>query len=546
MSTDKRCSPGSIVALLLVAALTASACSLIQSSRRARIARHLEVAKVFESAEPYSTRVVPESALNIFLSKNPDYRTDSAAISDFYAERHMQFAWILGDSISENAEGFVALAGIDDSEAPAATKGTKRLSVLYNRGMSEGKRVPLCDSCATELELRLTAEYYRFVRERQSEVLSEDLNTLIPSAKRDYARLVDSLDAGSMDLAGYEPVHPQYALLKDQLLAYSKMSAVPWPALELPAGKRQLKPGDSSAVIADIGARLRTLGDLADSAAGSRYDPLTVRGVKRFQSRHGMHADGVIDSDFVRALNISPAARMRTMLVNMERMRWASEATPANMLRVNIPEFRLHVVQDTAEVLTMDVVVGARATHTTTFSDTMTTVVMSPSWDVPSSIVHKEVLPGIAKNADYLAKHDMQIVGGSKDDPQVRQLPGATNSLGRVKFLFPNSFDIYMHDTPAKTLFDNEDRAASHGCIRLAHAEQLADFLLRDDPNWPPATIHDAMFSGNEQQVKLAHPWPVTIEYFTAWVDRNGVLQFRNDVYGHDASLAGELFSTGK
>ena len=183
-------------------------------------------------------------------------------------------------------------------------------------------------------------------------------------------------------------------------------------------------------------------------------------GVKHFQSRHGLHPDGVIDSEFLRALNISPTERIRTMLVNMERMRWSDDTPPSRLLRVNIPEFRLHVIQDTGEVMGMDVVVGARATHTTIFSDTLTTIVMSPSWDVPSSIVQKEVLPGIARNADYLAKHNMQIIGGSKDDPQVRQLPGATNSLGRVKFLFPNSFSIYMHDTPAKSLFVNEDRAS--------------------------------------------------------------------------------------
>jgi murein L,D-transpeptidase YcbB/YkuD len=172
--------------------------------------------------------------------------------------------------------------------------------------------------------------------------------------------------------------------------------------------------------------------------------------------------------------------------------------------------------------------------------------VFSPSWEVPSSIVHKEILPGIARDPGYLAKHDMEITGGPKDDPAVKQLPGPTNSLGRVKFLFPNSFSIYMHDTPAKSLFDREDRAASHGCIRLAHADQLAQFLLRNDAEWPPAKIRAAMLGGVETFVKLATPWPVTIEYFTAWVDRDGLLQFRNDVYGHDASLAGELFADAK
>ncbi|HEV8411300.1 MAG TPA: L,D-transpeptidase family protein [Gemmatimonadaceae bacterium] len=531
--------------LLLMPALLISACARVKSARRARIERHLEVAKVFESREPYSTRTIGDSALSHFLAKNAEYRADSADITDFYAERHNQFAWILGDSISENAEAFVALSGVDDSQSPSATKGTRRLSALYNRGIDEGKLIPLCDSCATELELRLTGEYYRYVNRTNAGDLKHDLNTIIPAAKRDYGRLLDSLVANKMDLEGYEPANPQYKLLKEQVQKYSKFANTPWPALEFPAGKKRIKVGDSTAVVSDIGARLRILGDLEKTTDSTtqRYDTAMATGVKHFQSRHGMHPDGVIDSDFLNALNISPVDRIRTMLVNMERMRWSGDARPANLLRVNIPEFRLHVIQDSAEVLTMDVVVGARGTHTTIFSDTMTTIVMSPPWDVPSSIVHKEVLPGIAKNANYLAKHDMQIIGGSKDDPQVRQMPGATNSLGRVKFLFPNSFDIYMHDTPAKSLFDNEDRAASHGCIRLAHAEQLADFLLKDDSNWPPDKIHDAMFSGNTQMVKLAHAWPVSIEYFTAWVDRDGTLQFRNDVYGHDASLAGELFS---
>jgi murein L,D-transpeptidase YcbB/YkuD len=545
MSTDRffRRGARNAIALLLVPALIATACSPFKSARRARIDRHLEVAKVFESSEPYTNRTLGDSALATFLSKNEDYRPDSADISDFYTERHMQFAWILGDSISENAEGFVALSGVDDSQSPSATKATRRLTALYDAGMAEGKPVPLCESCATELEMRLTGEYYRYVTRTNAGDVKRDLNTLIPAAKRDYARLLDSLVANKMDLEGYEPAHPQYKLLKQQVQAYSKLAGAPWPALEFPTGTKQFKPGDSSSVIADIGSRLHTLGDLTGDSATSRYDSTMARGVKRFQTRHGMHPDGVIDADFLRALNVSPAARVRTMLVNMERMRWNTETIPPNLLRVNIPEFRLHVTQDTGEVIAMDVVVGARATHTTTFNDTMTTVVFSPSWEVPSSIVHKEILPGIAKNADYLAKHHMVVTGGSKGDPEIKELPGPTNSLGLVKFLFPNSHDIYMHDTPAKSLFEREDRAASHGCIRLAHPEELALFLLRNDAAWPPEKIRAAMNSGNETFVKLAQTWPVTIEYFTAWVDRDGLLQFREDVYGHDALLARDLFA---
>ena len=533
------------VALLLVPLLLASACASRKAEQRARIERHFAVAKVFESAQPYAARTVSQTDLDAFLAKAVEYNADSASIAEFYGERKMHFAWILGDSISSSAEAFIALAGVDDADAPGSTKSTRRLSALYDRGFSGGKRVPLCDSCATELELRLTAEYYRFVDGPHGGDLSHDLNTIIPAAKRDYARLLDSLTAGSMDLDGYEPIHPQYRLLKEQVRSYAKLTGAPWPALDLPPGSKRLKPGDSSAVISDIGIRLQTLGDLSGAfTGGDRYDSVAVSGVKRFQARHGMHADGVIDSAFVRALNVSPAARMRSMLINMERLRWVSEAQAPNLLLVNIPEFRLHVIEQGKPVMEMDVVVGNRATSTTTFSDTMTQVVFSPSWAVPSSIVHKDILTGMRRDPGYLAKHHMQITGGPKDDPRVVEEPGSTNPLGHVKFLFPNSYSIYMHDTPAKSLFEHEYRAASHGCIRLGHADELAEYLLRNDTEWPTSRIRSAMTGGKETFVKLAQPWPVSIVYFTAWVDGDGVLQFRNDVYGHDATLAGELFAT--
>jgi murein L,D-transpeptidase YcbB/YkuD len=531
--------------LAILSSLLVSACAKQRAARRARAEQHQAIAKVFESAQPYATRTVSDADLNAFLAKNVDYNADSAEITDFYHERKSQFAWILDDSITASAEAFVALAGVIDVEAPGATKSTKRLSALYARGFTEGQkdRVALCDSCATDLELRLTAEYYRFVNGPHGGNLDRDLNTLIPAAKQDYRRLLDSLSADKMDLAGYAPVNPQYALLREQVKGYAKLASAPWPALELPAGAKSIKPGDSSAVVADIGARLNALGDLS-IAQGARYDSAAVLGVKRFQSRHGMHPDGIIDADFMRELNVSPAERTRTMLVNMERMRWTSEAQPPNLLRVNIPEFRLHVLEQGKDVMDMDVVVGNVATRTVAFSDTMTQVVFSPSWSLPASIVRKDVVPGMAKDPGYLAKHHMKITGGSGSDLGVVEEPGPTNPLGGVKFLFPNSFSIYMHDSPARSAFDKEVRAVSHGCVRLSRAGDLAEFLLSNDSEWPKDKIHAAMTSGRETFVKLKQSWPVSIEYFTAWVDRDGVLQFRDDIYGHDTALSGELFAS--
>jgi L,D-transpeptidase YcbB len=169
--------------------------------------------------------------------------------------------------------------------------------------------------------------------------------------------------------------------------------------------------------------------------------------------------------------------------------------------------------------------------------------VFSPYWNVPQSIVEKEILPGLEKNPNYLADHNMEQTGTEDGFPVIRQLPGPDNSLGRVKFLFPNSFDIYFHDTNAKDLFNRDKRAFSHGCIRLAEPEKMAQYLLRKQPEWTPEKIEEAMNSGEEKYVRLKDPVPVFISYYTAWVDEEGRLNFRDDIYNHDAELRQKMFT---
>ena len=196
------------------------------------------------------------------------------------------------------------------------------------------------------------------------------------------------------------------------------------------------------------------------------------------------------------------------------------------------------------KVFDMVVVVGKEGHNTTIFSDKLTTIVFSPYWNLPESIVKKEILPSIAKNANYLETHNMEITGGSETLPVIRQKPGGDNSLGKVKFLFPNSFNIYFHDTPAKSLFNKDVRAYSHGCIRLSDPEKLADYLLKDNSKWTPEKIKEAMNSGEEQFVAVKDPVPVFITYYTAWVDDKGLLNFRTDIYGHDKEIAEKMFET--
>jgi murein L,D-transpeptidase YcbB/YkuD len=186
----------------------------------------------------------------------------------------------------------------------------------------------------------------------------------------------------------------------------------------------------------------------------------------------------------------------------------------------------------------MNIVAGSSQNQTVVFTGDLKYVVFSPYWNVPPSIIKKEILPGMKRNPNYLARHNMEWNGG-----KVRQKPGPNNSLGKVKFLFPNSYNIYLHDTPAKSLFDEPKRAFSHGCIRLADPRKLAIWALRNQPEWTEDKIDKAMNAGKEKYVTLKSTVPVFLGYFTAWVDEEGKLNFRDDIYGHDKKLAEHLFS---
>jgi murein L,D-transpeptidase YcbB/YkuD len=242
----------------------------------------------------------------------------------------------------------------------------------------------------------------------------------------------------------------------------------------------------------------------------------------------------------------------------MERMRWMSDSVPDNYFIVNIPEFRLHVFEDRKYSWSSIVVVGKAITATVIFSGTVSTVVFSPYWNIPPSIIKNEILPELKRNRNYLHQKDMEAVmnnGTMIDDSEInwhaytsgvpftiRQRPGKTNALGLVKFLFPNSYNIYMHDTPSKNFFQEDKRAFSHGCIRVAEAVKLANYVFRYDSTMTSEKIGTLMNSGIERFVPLKNAIPVFVYYFTAWVDHNGKINFRKDIYGHDAKLAKEIF----
>lgn len=531
------------LAAALAAGILPSACAPAPGDSVVEEAR--AIAEVFETPERYSRRTLIPDELREFFQRYPEYQRDSSAVVRFYERRGMQFAWFIDDTLTASAEAFLTLSGAADTSGGRQDPLAPHLSALVAEALAEGRVQALCDTCARHLELHFTAEFFRFAERQYGGHFQRDLRELewfIPRAKKDMSRLIDSLAAGTMDLSAYAPMHPQYQKLRRHLARYQELGDTAWPALVLPRGRAALVPGDSGELVTAIRTRLARLGDLATDTGGAVYDTVMVEGMRRFQARHGLQEDGVIGPNALRTLNVTPAARLQTMLVNMERLRWVPDQQPANLLLANIPEFRLHVYQADTLVTSMRIVVGTAVDRTVVFSDTVSTVVFSPTWTVPASITRDEILPAMRRDPDYLRTENMEIIGGTPALPVIRQRPGPNNALGRVKFLFPNSYAIYMHDTPARQHFGRDQRAFSHGCIRLADPRWLAEYLLRGDPAWTRERIAEAMASGRETFVQLTDRPPVWLVYFTAWEDREGRLNFRDDIYGHDQRLATELF----
>jgi murein L,D-transpeptidase YcbB/YkuD len=281
------------------------------------------------------------------------------------------------------------------------------------------------------------------------------------------------------------------------------------------------------------------------------YGPDLQEAVKRFQRRHRLEPDAVVGASAIAQMNVPVQERVRQLEQNLERWRALPRDLGDRYILVNIPEYRLEVWDGDRVPLTMRVVVGKKDTPTPIFSDAMTYVVFAPYWNVPADIVKKETLPSVMRDPAFLERTNMEVLDrrGNTIDPSTadlsdgggyrfRQRPGTSNSLGLVKFIFPNEFNVYLHDTPAESLFSRARRSFSHGCVRLAEPEKLAQYVLGDQPQWTADRIDQAMHSGQERTVKLARPIPVYLGYWTARVSADGLLQFSDDVYGIDARQA--------
>lgn len=354
------------------------------------------------------------------------------------------------------------------------------------------------------------------------------------------------------------PQEPQYAALQRALERYANLADVP---TEPVPWERVLRPGESDAAIPAIRRRLQH----TDLQAGytSRdslyYDDGLAEAVGRFQRRHGLESTRVIDKQTVARFNIPFRDKIESIRINLERMRWKPHLAFTDVdLIVNVPEYTLRVFEGGKARMEMKVILGSEYDPTPIFHDTLKYLVVNPTWTVPKSIIREEFIPALREDAGHYAGQGYRFFRNDEaidpkkekwkkavaDEYRIVQVPGDYNALGKIKFVMPNNFSIYLHDTPASRLFSRQNRALSHGCIRVEKPLELAEYLLDNPDTWNKSTLAAAIEHGATKSIQLSRSVPVHIVYRTVWVDENGQVNFRDDVYGHDARQLSMLKQT--
>ena len=453
--------------------------------------------------------------------------------------------------------------GLDSASYSAAALSRRADSLAATRNRSS-EAVAAFDADLS----RSVLQYLTDLHNGRVDPRSLGLKLTIPKDDHELAAMVrTSLENSSVEqlVKNLQPPLALYRRLRTALGQYRELAVKhpDWPPLTPP--RKSIKPGMPYPDIATVAERLRILGDL-DGGANTRtdsatYDPGLADAVKRFQDRHGLEPDGVIGKSTIVALNVSPAARASQIALSLERLRWLPDLDGRRFIVVNIPSYHLWAWDSTGAEGTpsidMDVIVGKRAvdTRTPVFVDDMRYLIFRPYWNVPVSIARSEIVPAAMKDHTYLARQDMEIVKGQNDgspvvesskdnlekvaegELRVRQRPGERNALGLVKFIFPNDANVYLHGTPAQSLFNRSSRDFSHGCVRVEQPVDLAEWVLRDVEGWDRGRILAAMEDAKSTRVDLKTPVRVVLFYTTALARLDGQVEFADDIYGHDAPL---------
>ena len=478
--------------------------------------------------------MLDSNALVTFFRENKVSDSAIKEVTLFYDERNFQYAWINSTGLTQAANNFYEqLQNYKDDFQDSRFLSVQLDSLIEN--IQDNEKQFLREKKNVEkLELLLTTTFFKYAKKVYGGITQESRNFrwYIPRNKKDYQALLDSLVSKNENLE--EPVNRYYITLKEKLKQYRNIEKNGGFSTKIIL-KETLSFNDFDSCISEVKLHLFTTGDLKKNDKTNLFTDSLQKAVIHYQQRFGLKETGKLDAPTIAEINKPIAFRIKQIMINMERLRWVPTEVENDYLLVNIPEYKLHIFENNKLAWETNVVVGKAITQTTIFKGDISQIVLNPYWNVPNSIYKKEIRGRINKN--YLARNNMEIINGG-----VRQKPGANNSLGRVKFLFPNNFNIYLHDTPSKSLFGENKRGFSHGCIRVQNPFKLALYLLRKDKNWNNIKIDSILETNKEYPINLLPKIPVYIVYFTAWVNSEGELNFRNDIYNLDEKLSKEIF----
>ena len=487
-----------------------------------------------------------------------------ALLLEFYGRRKIQPVWVTGDRLNTKAE--VLIRTIRSADQEGLDANTYHRDDIFNlrTDIEHSTAMDISEPAKfAELELLLTDALFSYgfnVSEGIVEPNSSNFDWYIEKPKKDIPKILQVAlnDDRLEDLVDrLQPRHSGYLRLKSALLKYQNIKkSGSWDTV--PAGSK-IRKGDVGKRIVALRLRLMASNDLEDSKNGNPeyFDDALEDGVKRFQARHGLKVDGIVGFNTLSALNVSLEERIQQIKLNMERWRWLPQDLGARYILVNTADFRIEVIENEQTLKTIRAIVGKKNRPTPMLSRKMIYLELNPYWNIPHKIALNDILPCIKKDPDYLMDKGIRIFENWTADAKelnpesidwarirkdnfiykLRQDPKSTNALGRVKFIFPNEFSIYLHDTPARELFDRTKRAFSSGCIRVEKPMELAAYLLSDNPKWDLHGLIAAVDSKKNRAISLPAPINIHILYWTAWVDNDGITQFREDIYGRDRQL---------
>jgi len=476
----------------------------------------------------------------------------------YYSDRSFKPIWVRDDGIK--SKGKVLLNFLSEIENHGLREFKYR---IIDIGALIGDPHP---RALAELEMLLTSAFIDVARDLTRGRVSPDEVTKqndISVRELGAAYLLDGAEKAD-ELQPYlqslMPEDERYHRLVAKLKEYRAIAAAGgWN--QIPAGKA-LQPGAKDVRLPSLREFLVTTGDMdpATRPVDDHYDDVTLAAVIKFQRRHGLTDDGVIGPTTLEQMNVPTAKRIRQLEVNLERRRWLDREPGGFYVFANLADQELKVVKDGKTIHTARIVVGKTYHKTPVFTEDMTYLVINPYWNVPSSIANKEYLPKLRSDPGYLQRQGIRVLNASGQvvNPysvnwsgigrmpyRLRQDTGDKNALGRIKFMFPNKYNVYIHDTPSKSLFKKDLRVFSHGCMRVENPRQLAEVLLRNQ-GWSLDRINSQIESGERRIVKLEQKIPVYVTYITAWVNKDGSVNFRRDVYGRDETLAEHLLTGGR